>query len=169
MQDTALTAGEQLNPYRIAQQQVEQAARYLPHLQRGLIDFLKQTARIVTVDFPLETDEGSIRMFTGYRCSSQPHPRPGEGRRSVSSRRDRGRGARPGVLDDLEMCRGQRSFRRRQRRRGLRSKATDPERSAKDHPAVHRGVGGLHRAQHGYPGARRRYRRRDHGMDLRYL
>jgi len=68
MDDVAFTAGEDLNPYRIAQQQLDQAARYLPRLLPGLVDFLKQTARVVTVDFPIETDDGSIRMFTGYRA-----------------------------------------------------------------------------------------------------
>jgi glutamate dehydrogenase/leucine dehydrogenase len=79
MQDTVVTAGEELNPYRIAQQQVDQAARYLPHLRRGLVDFLKQTARIVTVDFPIETDDGSIRMFTGYRALHSRIRGPGKG------------------------------------------------------------------------------------------
>jgi len=79
MQDPPFTAGEDLNPYRIAQQQVDQAARYLPHLRRGLVDFLKQTARIVTVDFPIETDDGSIRMFTGYRALHSRVRGPGKG------------------------------------------------------------------------------------------
>jgi len=79
MQDTALTVDEELNPYRIAQQQVDQAASYLPHLRRGLVDFLKQTARIVTVDFPIETDDGSIRMFTGYRALHSRIRGPGKG------------------------------------------------------------------------------------------
>jgi glutamate dehydrogenase/leucine dehydrogenase len=79
MQDTAFTAGEELNPYRIAQQQVDRAAKYLPHLRRGLVDFLKQTARIVTVDFPIETDDGSIRMFTGYRALHSRIRGPGKG------------------------------------------------------------------------------------------
>ncbi len=68
-----------MNPYRIAQQQVDQAARYLPQLRRGLIDFLKQTARIVTVDFPIEMDDGSIRMFTGYRALHSRIRGPGKG------------------------------------------------------------------------------------------
>ncbi len=79
MQDTAFTGGEELNPYRIAQQQVDQAASYLPHLRRGLVDFLNQTARIVTVDFPIEMDDGSIRMFTGYRALHSRVRGPGKG------------------------------------------------------------------------------------------
>jgi len=44
-----------------------------------LVDFLKQTARIVTVDFPIETDDGSIRMFTGYRALHSRIRGPGKG------------------------------------------------------------------------------------------
>jgi len=79
MDDVAFTAGEDLNPYRIAQQQLDQAARYLPRLRPGLVDFLKQTARVVTVDFPIETDDGSIRMFTGYRALHSRIRGPGKG------------------------------------------------------------------------------------------
>jgi glutamate dehydrogenase/leucine dehydrogenase len=79
-----ITTDEELNPYRIAQQQVDHAARYLPHLRPGLISFLERTARIVSVDFPIETDDGSIHMFTGYRAL---HSRI---RGPLPSRRDRG-------------------------------------------------------------------------------
>jgi glutamate dehydrogenase (NAD(P)+) len=79
MPETAFTTAEELNPYRIAQQQVDHAARYLPHLRQGLVDFLKQTARIVTVNFPIETDDGSIRMFTGYRALHSRIRGPGKG------------------------------------------------------------------------------------------
>jgi glutamate dehydrogenase/leucine dehydrogenase len=79
MSTATLTTREELNPYLISQQQLDQAARYLPHLRRGLISFLKQTARIVTVDFPIETDDGSIRMFTGYRALHSRIRGPGKG------------------------------------------------------------------------------------------
>lgn len=79
MQRAAPVAHEELNPYRIAQQQVDRAARYLPALKPGLVDFLKQTARIITVDFPIETDDGSIRTFTGYRALHSRVRGPGKG------------------------------------------------------------------------------------------
>lgn len=79
MQETPAASEEELSPYRIAQQQVDHAALYLPHLRRGLVDFLKRTARIVTVDFPIETDDGSIRMFTGYRALHSRIRGPGKG------------------------------------------------------------------------------------------
>jgi glutamate dehydrogenase (NAD(P)+) len=71
--------GEDLNPYHIVQQQIDHAAQYLPELKPGLIDFLKRTARMVTVDFPIETDDGTIRMFTGYRAIHSRIRGPGKG------------------------------------------------------------------------------------------
>jgi hypothetical protein len=38
---------EDLSPYRIAQEQVDQAARHLPDLQPGLLGFMKRTARMI--------------------------------------------------------------------------------------------------------------------------
>ena len=58
---------EDLNPFHIAVQQFDRAAARLPQLQRGLIDFLKRPARTVIVEFPVELDDGSVHMFTGYR------------------------------------------------------------------------------------------------------
>lgn len=119
MPGITLTPEEDLNPYRIAQQQVDQASRYLPHLRPGLVEFLKQTARIVTVDFPIETDDGSIRMFTGYRALHSRIRGPGKGGLRFHFDVTEDEVARSGVLDDLEMCGGQRSVWRHQRGRGL--------------------------------------------------
>jgi glutamate dehydrogenase/leucine dehydrogenase len=70
---------EDLDPYRISQSQVDCAAQYLPEIQPGLIAFLKQTCRMVTVDFPVETDDGAIRTFTGYRALHTRIRGPGKG------------------------------------------------------------------------------------------
>ena len=59
--------GEDLNPYHIGRRQFDKARRYLPDMQRGLIEFLKSPVRTVTVNFPVEMDDGSVRTFTGYR------------------------------------------------------------------------------------------------------
>jgi glutamate dehydrogenase (NAD(P)+) len=79
MPEADSAAGEDLNPYRIAQQRVDQAARWLPHLRPGLLSFLRQTSRIITVEFPIETEDGSIRMFTGYRALHSRIRGPGKG------------------------------------------------------------------------------------------
>jgi len=70
---------EDLDPYRISQSQVDRAAQFLPHVQPGLLAFLKQTSRMVIVDFPIETDDGTIRTFMGYRALHSRIRGPGKG------------------------------------------------------------------------------------------
>jgi glutamate dehydrogenase (NAD(P)+) len=70
---------EDLNPYRIAQQQFDRAARYIPGLKAGLVDFLRRTQRTVTVEFPIEMDDGSVRVFVGYRVVHNRIRGPGKG------------------------------------------------------------------------------------------
>ncbi|HZF12476.1 MAG TPA: Glu/Leu/Phe/Val dehydrogenase [Thermoanaerobaculia bacterium] len=76
---TVSATAEDLNPFRIAQQQFDQAARYVPSLRDGLIDYLKVPARTLTVQFPVETDDGSVRTFTGYRVLHSRMRGPGKG------------------------------------------------------------------------------------------
>jgi glutamate dehydrogenase (NAD(P)+) len=71
-------AGEDLNPYHIAQSQFDQAAQYIPDLKAGLIDYLKVPARLITVEFPIETKDG-VRTFIGYRCVHNRARGPGKG------------------------------------------------------------------------------------------
>ncbi len=71
--------GEDLNPYHIAQQQFDRAARYIPGLENGLADFLKRPSRTVTVEFPIETSDGAVRMFIGYRVLHSSIRGPGKG------------------------------------------------------------------------------------------
>jgi glutamate dehydrogenase/leucine dehydrogenase len=70
---------EDLNPFHIAEQQFDQAASYMPNLKRGLIDFLKRPARTVTVELPLELDDGSVKTFTGHRVLHSHVRGPGKG------------------------------------------------------------------------------------------
>ncbi|HTM68236.1 MAG TPA: Glu/Leu/Phe/Val dehydrogenase [Candidatus Binatia bacterium] len=57
---------ENLNPFKLVQLQFDKAADAigLPERQRM---FLKTPSRNVSVDFPVQMDDGSVRMFTGYR------------------------------------------------------------------------------------------------------
>ena len=71
--------GEDLNPYHIGRRQVDKALRYLPDMQRGLIEFLKSPVRTVAVNFPVEMDDGSVRTFTGYRVLHSRVRGPGKG------------------------------------------------------------------------------------------
>ncbi len=70
---------EDLNPFHIAEQQFDQAASYMPNLKRGLIDFLKRPARTVTVELPLELEDGSVKTFTGHRVLHSQVRGPGKG------------------------------------------------------------------------------------------
>jgi glutamate dehydrogenase (NAD(P)+) len=72
-------AAEDLNLYHIAQWQFDHAARYLPELKAGLMDFLRRTARSITVEFPIEMDDGSVRVFTGHRMLHSRIRGPGKG------------------------------------------------------------------------------------------
>jgi glutamate dehydrogenase (NAD(P)+) len=72
-------APEELNPYRIALQQFDLAVRYIPDLARGMIEFLKRPDRVITVEFPIETSDGSVRNFVGYRVMHNRARGPGKG------------------------------------------------------------------------------------------
>lgn len=60
-------AEESLDPVVISEQQFDRAAAYVKGLKRGLIDFLKKPKRVITVNFPIELDDGSVQSFRGYR------------------------------------------------------------------------------------------------------
>ncbi|HXG09540.1 MAG TPA: Glu/Leu/Phe/Val dehydrogenase [Gemmataceae bacterium] len=70
---------EDLNPYHIAAQQLDRALAYMPQLKRGLIEFLKRPARTVTLEFPVEMSDGSVRTFTGHRVLHSRVRGPGKG------------------------------------------------------------------------------------------
>ncbi|MFH0786768.1 MAG: Glu/Leu/Phe/Val dehydrogenase [Pseudomonadota bacterium] len=69
---------ESLNPFKIAQQQVELVSRYL-QVDKGIMEMLKQTKREVIVHFPVKMDDGAIRIFTGYRVVHSPARGPSKG------------------------------------------------------------------------------------------
>ena len=70
---------EDLNPFHIAQQQFDYAARYLPDLDRGLAKFLKQPRQMTAVEFPIETEDGVVKNFVGFRCVHSRVRGPGKG------------------------------------------------------------------------------------------
>ncbi|UCC74559.1 MAG: Glu/Leu/Phe/Val dehydrogenase [Gemmatimonadota bacterium] len=77
--DEAAAPVEDLNPFRIAQRQFESAARYIPDLEPGLVEFLKRPRRVISVEFPIETEDGEVRTFVGYRCVHSRARGPGKG------------------------------------------------------------------------------------------
>jgi len=61
----AMTAPRE-NPWEMALRQFNGAADHLP-LKRGIRDFLVLPHRELTVNFPVQMDDGGVRIFTGYR------------------------------------------------------------------------------------------------------
>ena len=70
---------EELNPYLIAQRQTDDAARFLPDLDPGLIEFLKRPDRLVVLEFPVSSTTGEVRNFVGYRAVHNRARGPGKG------------------------------------------------------------------------------------------
>ena len=75
----AASAQEDLNPFHIAQQQFDRASRYLPTLSGGLLEFLRRPGRAITLEFPIETQDGEVRNFVGYRVLHNTVRGPGKG------------------------------------------------------------------------------------------
>jgi glutamate dehydrogenase (NAD(P)+) len=57
---------EKSNPYQVAISQVRNVGRILG-LDEGMIEILTKPKREFTVNFPVKMDDGSIKVFTGYR------------------------------------------------------------------------------------------------------
>jgi glutamate dehydrogenase (NAD(P)+) len=60
------TLHPQQDPWEMALEQFQRASRYVP-LKRGIREFLMYPRRELTVNFPVKMDDGSVRVFTGYR------------------------------------------------------------------------------------------------------
>lgn len=75
----AVAGAEDLNPYHIARRQFDYAARYIPELKAGLVEFLKRPDRVIIVEFPIQTHDGNVRNFVGYRVLHSTVRGPGKG------------------------------------------------------------------------------------------
>ena len=56
-----------VNLARMAVSQVERASGHLPGIDAGIFEKIKYTRREIIVHFPVKMDDGSVRIFTGYR------------------------------------------------------------------------------------------------------
>ena len=54
------------NLYAVALQQFDKAAQHVD-INTGVLEYLRFPKRELTVNFPVEMDDGSVRVFTGYR------------------------------------------------------------------------------------------------------
>ena len=59
------------NSFEIARRQVDIAGKHLD-LNPGILEMLKSTKREVVVHFPVKMDDGTMKMFTGYRIVHIP-------------------------------------------------------------------------------------------------
>jgi len=55
-----------LDPFEMAVKQLERAARYM-EISEEAFEFLKRPMRILEVSIPVEMDDGSVKVFTGFR------------------------------------------------------------------------------------------------------
>ncbi len=69
---------ETLNPFAIALAQFDRAAEHL-NLDDGLRELLKTPKRQLVVSIPVKMDDGSLRVFEGYRVQHNLARGPGKG------------------------------------------------------------------------------------------
>jgi glutamate dehydrogenase (NAD(P)+) len=67
-----------INPLDVAMKQVEIAAEQLK-LDPGICEKIKHTKRELIVHFPVKMDDGSMKIFTGYRVQHNMTRGPGKG------------------------------------------------------------------------------------------
>jgi glutamate dehydrogenase/leucine dehydrogenase len=76
---TTPAPAEDLNPARVAAEQFERVAPYLPHLDPQLLEWLKRPARTIILECPVVMDDGSVRTFTAFRVLHSFVRGPGKG------------------------------------------------------------------------------------------
>src|SRR5574341_1598426 len=69
---------ERLNPFAIAQAQLDRAARLL-ELEPAVHDLLREPLRELQVTFPVKMDDGSVRAFKGFRVQYNDSRGPTKG------------------------------------------------------------------------------------------
>jgi glutamate dehydrogenase (NAD(P)+) len=75
---TRMAENEKINSFEMAKKQVDIAAKYL-NLDSGTIDKLKSTKRELIVHFPVQMDNGNVKIFTGYRIQHNVARGPAKG------------------------------------------------------------------------------------------
>lgn len=69
---------KKVNSYESSKKQVDIAAEYL-NMDPGLLDKMKYTKRELIVHFPVKMDDGTLRVFTGYRVQHNVARGPAKG------------------------------------------------------------------------------------------
>ncbi|MBK1649738.1 Glu/Leu/Phe/Val family dehydrogenase [Rhabdochromatium marinum] len=72
-------AADELNPERIIDVQFERAREHLTDIDPGLIQVLRRPRRTITVNVPIQRDDGRLDNFVGYRVLHNRLLGPGKG------------------------------------------------------------------------------------------
>jgi glutamate dehydrogenase (NAD(P)+) len=78
MQSVTMQSQQSQNPFEIAKQQFNIAADYLG-LDSGMRKVLSSCKRELSVNFPVQMDDGSVEVFTGYRVQHNLTRGPSKG------------------------------------------------------------------------------------------
>ncbi len=78
LQQATMQSQQSQNPFEIAKQQFNIAADYLG-LDLGLRKVLSSCKRELTVNFPVQMDDGSVEVYTGYRVQHNLGRGPAKG------------------------------------------------------------------------------------------
>ncbi|HAW11277.1 MAG TPA: glutamate dehydrogenase [Chloroflexi bacterium] len=73
-----MAGSEKIDSFEMAKKQVDIAAEYL-NLDPGSIEKLKNTKRELIVHFPIQMDDGNVKIFTGYRVQHNVARGPAKG------------------------------------------------------------------------------------------
>ena len=77
--DTSPRSAESLDLFVNATQQFERALGWIDGIKEGIIEFLINPKRTIHVRFPVHMDDGSIKMFHGFRVLHSEVRGPGKG------------------------------------------------------------------------------------------
>ncbi len=69
---------EKINSFEVAKKQIDIASKYLD-VDPGLLEKLKNTKRELIVHFPVKMEDGSVKVFTGYRVQHDISRGPAKG------------------------------------------------------------------------------------------
>jgi len=75
----AVAGAEDLDLSRTSMQRLQCATRLLDGFHRDLFGFLHAPKRTIIVSFPVEMDDGSVRVFEGFRVVHNRVLGPGKG------------------------------------------------------------------------------------------
>src|SRR5215469_4669658 len=74
----SLTHEQEMNPWLAAEVRFDNAAKKL-RLDEGICKMLRTPAREITVNIPVQLDDGRLELFTGYRVQHSVARGPGKG------------------------------------------------------------------------------------------